>query len=276
MTTEPGRRPPRLIATDLDGTLLRSDGTVSARTRRTLQRVVDRGAQLILVTGRPTRLMRPVADAVGHTGLAIAANGAVVYDLQTMRVVETFPLAGAHGAAVIEAVRQAVPDVTFAVELASEVALREAGYPHNERAGSTVASLEAMTADAVVKLIVRHPELDPDALLRDARAAAGHIAEFTHSSSIGMLEVSAAGITKASTLAIVTEQLGIDAADVVAFGDMPNDLAMLAWAGTAYGMTGAHPEVLAAVDRVAPPNDDDGVAQIIENLFNLTTEEIEP
>ena len=82
-----------------------------------------------------------------------------------------------------------------------------------------------------------------------------------------LLEVSASGITKATTLAKVADQLGVEPDDVVAFGDMPNDLPMLGWAGTAYGVANAHPDVLAAVDRVAPANDDDGVAQVLEELF---------
>jgi hydroxymethylpyrimidine pyrophosphatase-like HAD family hydrolase len=79
--------------------------------------------------------------------------------------------------------------------------------------------------------------------------------------------MSAAGVTKASTLALLTAELGVERDDVVAFGDMPNDVAMLEWAGTAYAMENAHPLVKAAADRVAPRNDEDGVAQVLESLF---------
>ena len=92
--------------------------------------------------------------------------------------------------------------------------------------------------------------------------------EVTHS-TVGpaLLELSAAGVSKATTLARLCAELGVDAADVVAFGDMPNDLPMLAWAGTAYAVANAHPSVLAAVERRAASNDEDGVAQVLEQLF---------
>jgi hydroxymethylpyrimidine pyrophosphatase-like HAD family hydrolase len=79
--------------------------------------------------------------------------------------------------------------------------------------------------------------------------------------------MSAAGVTKASTLELLCAELGVGREDVVAFGDMPNDVAMLEWAGTAYAMGNAHPLAKAAADRVAPPNDEDGVAQVLEELF---------
>ena len=91
----------------------------------------------------------------------------------------------------------------------------------------------------------------------------------TWSSTSSLLEISAAGVTKATTLAVLAEQLGIDPADVVAFGDMPNDIDMLTWAGTAYAMADAHPTVRAAADRVAPSNDEDGVASVLSDIFGL-------
>jgi hydroxymethylpyrimidine pyrophosphatase-like HAD family hydrolase len=110
--------------------------------------------------------------------------------------------------------------------------------------------------------------MDPDDLLALARGVvAEEVATLTHSSYDGLLEISAAGITKATTLAEVVGRCGHGAADVVAFGDMPNDLPMLAWAGHSVAVANAHDEVLAAVDEVTASNDDDGVAQVLEALF---------
>ena len=81
--------------------------------------------------------------------------------------------------------------------------------------------------------------------------------------------MSAAGVSKASTLELLCEERGIGADEVVAFGDMPNDLAMLQWAGTSYAMANAHPSVLALAERTAPPNEQDGVATVLEELFGL-------
>ena len=91
----------------------------------------------------------------------------------------------------------------------------------------------------------------------------------TWSSDSALLEISAPGVTKASTLALVAADLGIRAEEVVAFGDMPNDLPMLAWAGTSYAVANAHPSVLAVADHIAPHHDDDGVAQALAALFAL-------
>ncbi|MGH8828175.1 MAG: Cof-type HAD-IIB family hydrolase [Jiangellaceae bacterium] len=252
---------PRLVATDLDGTLLRSDHSVSERSVSALRRAEQAGAIVVLVTGRPPRSMRPVADAVGHTGIAVCANGAVVYDLHADRVLETFLLDQATVAAVIEAVADALPDAYFGIETTAN-RLVDLEWRRG-RIGLSEIGSEA------IKLLVRHELLGPDELLAAARDVAGDLAEFTHSSKIGLLEISATGVTKASTLATVAAEHDIAAADVVAFGDMPNDLPMLAWAGRSYAMANAHTEVLAAVRSVAPANDDDGVAAVLEELFGV-------
>ncbi|HEY9410606.1 MAG TPA: HAD family hydrolase [Jiangellaceae bacterium] len=262
---------PRLVATDLDGTLLRSDTTVSARTIAALRGVEAAGGTVVLVTGRPVRSMRPVAEAVGHTGLAVCANGAVVVDLHDESIVETYPLDPAAAFAVVEAVRATVPEVTFAVETTAGFA-QEPGYPTHPLDARTrlrTGAIDDLIDAPVIKLIVRHEQIGADELMAAITDVAGSFAEITHSSHIGLLEVSGTGVTKASTLAVVAGERGIDAADVVAFGDMPNDLPMLAWAGRSYAMANAHRDVLAAVEQVAPVNDDDGVAQVLEELFDL-------
>jgi Cof subfamily protein (haloacid dehalogenase superfamily) len=260
----------RLIATDLDGTLLRSDGTVSERSVAALRAAEDAGVAVVVATGRPPRWVRPVAEFLQHTGLAICANGAVLVDLHSERILETRPLTREVIVKVTEVIRADVPGVAFAVETTNHGFGREPSYrTHSDDLlqRPRVAPIGELAADDVVKLLVRHEQMNPDALLDQARELAGDLAEFTHSSRSALLEVSAAGVTKAATLATVAEQFGVQAADVLAFGDMPNDLPMLAWAGTAYGMANAHPDVLAAVDLVAPHHDDDGVAQVLEDRF---------
>lgn len=262
----------RLVATDLDGTVLRSDGSVSDRTAAALRAAEDNGVVVVVATGRPPRWMRPIADALGHTGIAVCSNGAVVYDLHTDRVIEHTPMPRDVVLAVAAAVRTAVPEVAFAVETRDAGFGREASYPvardvDLESGEIRVGSLDELARDDVVKLLVRHGTLDPDGLLEAAREVAGELAELTHSSRTGLLEISATGVTKAATLARLAERRGIPAEDVVAFGDMPNDLPMLAWAGRGYAMANAHPDVLAAAAHTAPSNDDDGVAQVVEKLL---------
>lgn len=259
---------PRLVASDLDGTLVRSDLSVSDRTREVLARVEEAGALFVMVTGRPPRWMAPVADATGHRGLAVCANGALVYDLHTEQVVRSDLISAEAAGQVVTALRREVPGIAFAVEKGLAGFGREASYvPRWDNGEVLVAPVEELIASGVVKLLARHEGMGSDDLLSRARAVVGDLAECTHSSSDGLLEISATGISKASGLASLAEEWGVAAAEVVAFGDMPNDLPMLSWAGHAVGMANAHPEVLEAVDEVTASNDDDGVAQVLERWF---------
>ncbi|MQA86220.1 MAG: Cof-type HAD-IIB family hydrolase [Streptosporangiales bacterium] len=255
----------RLVATDLDGTVIRSDRTISDRTVAALSRVEASGAHLVLVTGRPPRWMHEIAEATGHRGLAICANGALVYDLRTEEVVESCPIETDVLKELIERLRATVPDLAFAAEQLS-------GFVHEEAyrtrdANLRVGELEQLLALPAAKLLAQHRTIDPDTLLARARAVVGDLAEVTHASNYGLLEISAAGVSKASALAQLCDTLGVTAGQVLAFGDMPNDLPLLAWAGTSYAVANAHPDVLAAVDHHTASNDEDGVALVLEELF---------
>lgn len=272
-STRPDAAPetaPRLVATDLDGTIIRRDGSISDRTVAALAAVNDLGVPVVLVTGRPPRWVGEVADRLGHRGLAVCSNGALLYDLATERVLEHFPLSLEVGLEVARRLRVALPDIGFAVETLHGFA-REAEYhPTWPDDDGHVAPLDDIYhPENVVKLLARHRSIDADALLAKGREVVGDLVELTHSSISGLLEISVAGVSKATTLASVCAEHGVEAADVVAFGDMPNDLPMLAWAGQPYAVEGAHPDVLAAVTLRAPSVEDDGVAQVIEQLFGL-------
>jgi Cof subfamily protein (haloacid dehalogenase superfamily) len=258
----------RLVATDLDGTLVRSDATISARTRDALAAAEAAGLVVVLVTGRPPRWMPEVAAAIGHTGLAICANGALLYDLHTAEVVGSRLLTADTLRAVIDALRREIPDLRFAVEYGMAFA-HEPGYLHEWDIGAQTRVLAAdrISDDAAAKLLARHPTLQPDDLQQKAMDVLGERVTVTHSSTFGLLEISAAGVTKASALAEVAARSGIEPADVIAFGDMPNDVPMLTWAGRAVAVANAHPKVLAVADEVTGTNDDDGVAQVLEKLL---------
>jgi Cof subfamily protein (haloacid dehalogenase superfamily) len=261
---------PRVVATDLDGTIVRSDGTISARSRAALAAAEESGAMVVIVTGRPPRWLDGIADETGHRGLAICANGALVWDLHDERVVASYPLEVEVVRQIAEALRQEMPDLGFAVETVSAGFAHEPTYQPRWSLDpqTVVAELETLLSGPVTKLLARHEGLTADELLHRAREVVGtDLASLTHSSREGLLEISAAGVTKASTLTAVCAEHGYAADDVVAFGDMPNDLPMLAWAGHGVAVANAHPSVLAAVDEVTASNDDDGVAQVLERWF---------
>jgi Cof subfamily protein (haloacid dehalogenase superfamily) len=260
---------PTVVATDLDGTIVRTDGTISPRTRAALATAEERGALVVLVTGRPPRWLSGVSDATGHHGIAICANGALVYDLHDEQVVESFPLSVEVALDLVARLRDAIPGLGFAVETVEEGFAHEPSYrPRWSSDGAPVREIDELVRGRLVKLLARHEELSSDELLAAANAAVGvEVATLTHSSRDGLLEISAAGISKATTLARVCAEHGRGAADVIAFGDMPNDLPMLTWAGYGVAVANAHPDVLDVVDEVTASNDADGVALVLERVF---------
>jgi Cof subfamily protein (haloacid dehalogenase superfamily) len=262
---------PRLIATDLDGTLLRDDRTVSPRTTEALAAAESAGIEVFFVTGRPARWMEVVTGHLAGHGIAILANGAAVYDLRADELIEAFPLPEDDALAAAYALREAVPGTTFSVER-THTFRREPEYEAYEPDGSQppapVEDLLAQNrAEPLLKLLAKHPSLDPDAFLAVALSVAGRHGEITRSSASALLEISGAGVSKATTLAKCCAERGVTAAEVVAFGDMPNDLAMLEWAGTSYAVANAHPDVLAATAYRTRSNQDDGVARVIERIL---------
>lgn len=262
---------PRLVATDLDGTALRTDGTISPRTAAAFARVEDAGGTLVFVTGRPPRWMHTVAGAVRHRGLAICANGALVYDLHTETIVESHLIAPDILGECVSRLRGNVPGLTFSVEYEGGFA-HEPGYPLGGWDARWLSlgrelPISMLTSRPGAKLLAQHPSMDPDDLHRVVLDLVGDIVTPTHSSGRALIEMSAHGVTKATALATLADERGIKPAEVVAFGDMPNDLPMLTWAGTSYAVANAHPDVLAAVDHVTAANNDDGVAVVLEDLF---------
>jgi HAD superfamily hydrolase (TIGR01484 family) len=263
-------QPPRLVATDLDGTLVRSDGTVSAYTQRVLAELDDQGVPVVFVTGRPLRWAEDVFDHVGRHGLAVISNGALVWDVAKREPVLTRTIDPAVGVEVCELIRAAVPGSSFAVETLAGISLEpEFRERHPVPVGTRRAAIGELFTEPALKLLARHEELGYQEFWDRAADAIGDRAVITWSSTSSLLEISAAGVTKATTLAVLCTDLGIAPEEVIAFGDMPNDVAMLAWAGTSYAMADAHPTVVEAAAHVAPGHDDDGVARVLASVFGL-------
>lgn len=255
----------RLVATDLDGTLLRSGGTLSEYSRAVLQRAQAGGIRLVLVTGRPVRLVRELALSLALDGVAICGNGAVLYDAGQDQILEQFPLTAEVTREVIVRLRRGFPDVAFAVESGLEVA-REAAYVRHSKKlvdATEVADALELCARGASKLIALHPGMPADEFVARARELIAELCHVTHAGA-PFIEISAAGVTKAWALARYCERQGISAAEVLAFGDMPNDLPMLEWAAHSVAVANAHQTVLDAARYRTASNEDDGVARFIE------------
>ena len=252
-----------VIATDLDGTLLKSDGKISERCAGAMSRAAAASVAVVIVTARPPRVLNQF-DLRNVHGLAVCGNGAVIVDLSTGDVLAMRLLPASEVLAIAERIRGLVPDMPFAVETANY-------YGHEPRYvpewpapdGSPVTTLDTLCKPGVFKLLGRHADFTIDRL-DEIRDVVGPLATVTCSSDFGMVEIGPAGVSKASALAEVVALLSRSRANVVAIGDMPNDLPMLEWAAVGAAVANAHREVLEAADVVMPANDDDGVAHLID------------
>ena len=258
--------PPRLVATDLDGTLLRGDGSLSDRTRAAIAAVEAAGIVTLFVTARPPRSLHGLADAVGGHGVAICGNGAFVYDVAARTVTQSRPHDASTLTAVVRDVRAAFPDATFAVERTDGMG-REELFVDSFSDSYDIGSVDRLVTVPVGKLLARSPGSDPDHFVDEIIAITAGRAEVGYSGAVGLAEMTAPGVTKATGLAAWCDEHGFAAGDVWACGDMPNDLPMLRWAGRSFAVANAHPEVLATASDVIASNDDDGVAGLLESLL---------
>jgi Cof subfamily protein (haloacid dehalogenase superfamily) len=259
----------RLVASDLDGTLLLPDRTLSPRTVGVLREAAQAGIVLVLVSARPPRTIVPLARELQAKGLAICCNGALIYDLDGEAIVQHWPCTPEIVRDLVLRLREAAPGVHFAVEVGDQYGCEPGFAAWNPRVWAAVSPVEdvlALCEAPVTKMLVRHAEIERDSMLELILRLGGAAISATHSGA-SFVEVSAAGVHKALALEWLAGSLGIDRQDVVAFGDMPNDLPMLVWAGRGVAVANAHPEVLAAADEVTLSHAEDGVAVTLERLL---------
>jgi Cof subfamily protein (haloacid dehalogenase superfamily) len=263
------------VATDVDGTLLGDDEQVSRRTAEVIARVVARGVPFVLVTGRPPRWVPPVAAQLPEVRLAVCSNGALLYDAVEDRIVWDHALSAARLAELGAAVLATLPECGLAVERVGRGAfdeasqfLADAGYVHAwPESASAIVDRDDLLTEPAVKLLVRAPGRTSADMVEALEPVIGDAADITFSHPLGLVELSAPGITKASGLAAVAETFDVPAADVLAFGDMPNDLEMVQWVGHGVAMANGHPSLRAVADEVTASNDEDGVALVLERWF---------
>jgi Cof subfamily protein (haloacid dehalogenase superfamily) len=256
----------RVVASDLDGTLLRSDGTVSDRTRRALDAVWSAGVMTVFVTARPPRWLDHLAEHVGEHGIVICGNGAFVYDVPRRDVVAEHPFDPGHLLDLVRDLRGAVPGIGFAAERSDGMG-REVGFVDPEEDAYVLMDHTGTTDRPVGKLLARSTEVDAVDFHRLVTAVVTDRAELGFSGVMGLAEMTAPGVTKASGLAAWCAERGVTPDQVWACGDMPNDLPMLRWAGRSFAVANGHPEAHAAADEVIGTNDDDAVATVLERLL---------
>ncbi|WP_055590984.1 HAD family hydrolase [Streptacidiphilus griseoplanus] len=268
------RTPYRLIATDLDGTLLTGSETVSPRTLAALAAATAAGAVHIVVTGRPAAVTRSVLDAIGYHGLAVCGQGAQVYDAGSHRLITSVTLDRRLAALAVAKIEAEVGPLAVAAHRDGADGRMVAG-PAFEL---TIAALpmtrlddhSELWSEPVGKLYIQHPALGDDELAAAARAVVGDLVGVVMAGE-GIVELLPLGLNKATGLRIAARRLGVTAAETIAFGDMPNDIPMFAWAAHGVAMANAHAELKAVADELTASNDQDGVALVLERLFPSPT-----
>ena len=267
-----GKRP-KLIATDLDGTIVAHYGFISDRTKIAFAAAHAAGIHIYFITGRPIRWMKEIKDNFNF-GLGVCGNGALLYDFINEKVLEEWSFSVEAQLETVKRLRQVIPPVSFATEIGEDF-LREKKYVPRWDIGEDNVSVdlieEVITAPAL-KMLARcsDGEFSSDEMLALASKALEGIATVTHSNSTdSLLEISAVGVSKGATLSRVAGRLGLTADDCVTFGDNPNDFSMLSWASRSWAMADGHPDLMKYAKFQTDPHQEDGVAKVIEQLLQL-------
>ncbi|MCV7075212.1 Cof-type HAD-IIB family hydrolase [Mycobacterium szulgai] len=269
--------PPALIACDVDGTLFDDDESLTPRTRDAVRAAVAGGAQFILATGRPPRWIRPVVEALGFAPMAVCANGAVIYNPATDRVVSARTLGVDALARLAQVALRVIPNAGLAVERIGERAhdtvtpqfVSSPGYEHAWlNPDNTEVSIEDLLSTPAIKLLIRSAGSRSADMAAELAKYVNSEGDLTYSTNNGLVEIVPRGVSKATGVAEIARPLGIADAQVVAFGDMPNDVPMLLQAGLGVAMGNAHPDAVAAANEVTAPNNEDGVARVLERWWS--------
>ncbi|EYT62103.1 HAD family hydrolase [Dietzia sp. UCD-THP] len=273
------RSRPLLVATDVDGTLLGTDELIPEANRAVVADLVADGATFVLATGRPPRWLDQVVDQLPVAPLAVCANGAVIMDTDSGEFLATRLLEPDVLAAIDEVLRRRLPHSGIAAErLGTDAADADfVASPDYEHAWIHPAHLQVghteVLSEPVLKLLARVPGMPSADMLAALRGEVDHLADVTYSTTDGLIEFAARGVTKASGLSQIAATTAASTAAssavpvTVAFGDMPNDLEMLRWADHGVAMGNAIPSVHAAADEITLTNDEAGLAHVLRRWW---------
>jgi Cof subfamily protein (haloacid dehalogenase superfamily) len=267
-----GKRP-KLIGTDLDGTIVAHYGFISERTKIAFTAAHEAGIHIYFVTGRPIRWMVEIKENFNF-GVGICGNGAMLYDFINQKVLEEWLFSVKDQLETVKRLREVIPPVTFALEIDGDFH-REKQYTPRWDIGfdyEGVDKIEETVTKPALKLLARciNGEFTSDEMLMLASKALDGIATVTHSNSTdSLLEISADGVSKGATLSKIAARHGLTAQDCVTFGDNPNDFSMLSWAGRSWAMADGHPDLMKYAKFQTDAHQEDGVAKVIERLLEL-------
>ncbi len=260
---------PKLIALDLDGTLLTSRGDVSERNVAALQAAADHGHHVVIATGRPLHLVADLGEQLGTSvSHVVGTNGSMIGTFPECQLLRLMGFDSALARQAIESIRQALPGTGFA--LATDAGLaHEPGFAERMPAvvdTDPIDDVLTLGGTEAFKLFAFHDVLSVPELLAATPPLLPDMLAATHMGA-DAIDIGLATIDKCAGLRWVCDQLGVAAADVIAFGDEWNDITMLEWAGHGVAMGNADSVVRAAANEIAPSNMADGVAIVLERLL---------
>ncbi|SMX79682.1 HAD family hydrolase [Brevibacterium linens] len=258
-----------LVASDIDGTLLLNWKPISTATIDAIHRCQDAGIPFVPVTGRPMRWLAPIAEQIPDLGRVVCLNGAVVYDIASQSIVDAHTIDAQSLTEIIAAVRVDHPEARFAYETLNGGFIDREFVTGRPREARIIDDVSELAGEDVVKVLVRLATSDSQAMhdLIDPLVDGTCHASFSEPDN-GLVELAPFGITKAKTLEDLCDHLAVGRSQVMAFGDMPNDVEMLSWAGHGVAMGNALGSVKAIAAAVTDEVDDDGVARYLDAVLD--------
>lgn len=258
----------RLVAVDVDGTLLRSDKSLGRRSIQAIRQAVDAGVRVILATARPPRSVRPIYDQLALDTLLINYNGALIFDPVHHRILYHRPLDALLVRRLIRLARRLNPDILVSLEILDRWFTDRLDPRFQTETSKThhpdyLGPLDAVLNQPVTKLMFL---AEPQRLEPVRRTLARH---FRRKITIAvsdphLIQINHPYATKARALARIARYYHIPSSQVLAIGDAPNDAGMLRWARWGVAVGNAWPQLRRAADVLVASNDDEGVAQAIE------------
>ncbi|WP_323959954.1 Cof-type HAD-IIB family hydrolase [Arthrobacter sp. JZ12] len=267
----------KLIALDVDGTLVDHEGQMSDEVRAAAGAVVDAGHEVIIATGRSLGATLPIIEKIGLTrGHAVCSNGGVTLRIDVDNLEDGYEVINRvvfDPKPALVALRKSLPTAKFALEddqgrFLSTERFQDASFGAEAQSVDFERMLEAKAVRVVV--------FSTDSTAEEFGEAVEAIGLHGVTYSVGWtawLDIAASGVTKASALELVRRRLGIDPSDTVAIGDGRNDMEMLSWAARGVAMGQAPEEVLAVASEVTASVYDDGAAKILRSLTGKALEE---
>jgi len=260
----------KLLAIDLDGTLLRQDKRLTKRNGEAVQRAADAGVHVVIATARPPRSVREIHRALGLETITINYNGALIHEPTTGDHLFHQPLPPGLSRRIVEAARKKDPRIELSYEILDQWYTDRYDKPQKLETAKAfspdfVGDLESFIDTTPTKLMLLAPPERLGGVHKFLQRKFGKKVSIVVSDT-HLLQVVHPAVDKGNALRAVAERLGIDRDHVMAIGDAPNDLGMIEWAGLGCAVGNAWKSVRSAADHVVGENDADGVAEAIERF----------